>query len=278
MIGPRLDVPLDETALTALVAQSLVAAAVLGLLGGIVGVMVMRRDLAFAVHGISELSFAGGAAGLLLGVDAVVGSIGGSLLAAVVLGFVGVRARDRNSVVGVLMPTGLGIGILLLTFLPEGDAHGLELLAGELAGIGDPGLGVLAVVAVVVLAALALLWRPLTFASLDPEVARARGVPERALSVAFLLLLGLVTAVAVQLVGALLVLALLVTPAAAALRVASSTAVVIALAAVFGIVSAGGGVLVAVAGTLPVSPFVTMISFLIYVGCRAVEAARRRVP
>lgn len=278
MIGPRLDVPLDETALTALVAQSLVAAAVLGLLGGIVGVMVMRRDLAFAVHGISELSFAGGAAGLLLGVDAVVGSIGGSLLAAVVLGFVGVRAKDRNSVVGVLMPTGLGIGILLLTFLPEGDAHGLELLAGELAGIGDPGLGVLAVVAVVVLAALALLWRPLTFASLDPEVARARGVPERALSVAFLLLLGLVTAVAVQLVGALLVLALLVTPAAAALRVASSTAVVIALAAVFGIVSAGGGVLVAVAGTLPVSPFVTMISFLIYVGCRAVEAARRRVP
>lgn len=278
MIGPRLDVPLDETAFTALVAQSLVAAAVLGLLGGIVGVMVMRRDLAFAVHGISELSFAGGAAGLLLGVDAVVGSIGGSLLAAVVLGFVGVRARDRNSVVGVLMPTGLGIGILLLTFLPEGDAHGLELLAGELAGIGDPGLGVLAVVAVVVLAALALLWRPLTFASLDPEVARARGVPERALSVAFLLLLGLVTAVAVQLVGALLVLALLVTPAAAALRVASSTAVVIALAAVFGIVSAGGGVLVAVAGTLPVSPFVTMISFLIYVGCRAVEAARRRVP
>jgi zinc/manganese transport system permease protein len=278
MIGPRLDVPLDETALTALVAQSLVAAAVLGLLGGIVGVMVMRRDLAFAVHGISELSFAGGAAGLLLGVDAVVGSIGGSLLAAVVLGFVGVRARDRNSVVGVLMPTGLGIGILLLTFLPEGDAHGLELLAGELAGIGDPGLGVLAVVAVVVLVALALLWRPLTFASLDPAVARARGVPERALSVAFLLLLGLVTAVAVQLVGALLVLALLVTPAAAALRVASSTAVVIALAAVFGIVSAGGGVLVAVAGTLPVSPFVTMISFLIYVGCRAVEAARRRVP
>lgn len=278
MIGPRLDVPLDETALTALVAQSLVAAAVLGLLGGIVGVMVMRRDLAFAVHGISELSFAGGAAGLLLGVDAVVGSIGGSLLAAVVLGFVGVRARDRNSVVGVLMPTGLGIGILLLTFLPEGDAHGLELLAGELAGIGDPGLGVLAVVAVVVLVALALLWRPLAFASLDPEVARARGVPERALSVAFLLLLGLVTAVAVQLVGALLVLALLVTPAAAALRVASSTAVVIALAAVFGIVSAGGGVLVAVAGTLPVSPFVTMISFLIYVGCRAVEAARRRVP
>lgn len=278
MIGPRLDVPLDETAFTALVAQSLVAAAVLGLLGGIVGVMVMRRDLAFAVHGISELSFAGGAAGLLLGVDAVVGSIGGSLLAAVVLGFVGVRARDRNSVVGVLMPTGLGIGILLLTFLPEGDAHGLELLAGELAGIGDPGLGVLAVVAVVVLVALALLWRPLAFASLDPEVARARGVPERALSVAFLLLLGLVTAVAVQLVGALLVLALLVTPAAAALRVASSTAVVIALAAVFGIVSAGGGVLVAVAGTLPVSPFVTMISFLIYVGCRAVEAARRRVP
>lgn len=278
MIGPRLDVPLDETALTALVAQSLVAAAVLGLLGGIVGVMVMRRDLAFAVHGISELSFAGGAAGLLLGVDAVVGSIGGSLLAALVLGFVGVRAKDRNSVVGVLMPTGLGIGILLLTFLPEGDAHGLELLAGELAGIGDPGLGVLAVVAVVVLAALALLWRPLTFASLDPEVAPARGVPERALSVAFLLLLGLVTAVAVQLVGALLVLALLVTPAAAALRVASSTAVVIALAAVFGIVSAGGGVLVAVAGTLPVSPFVTMISFLIYVGCRAVEAARRRVP
>ena len=112
--------------------------------------------------------------------------------------------------------------------------------------------------------------------SLDPEVAVARGVPGRTLSIVFMLLLGLVVAVSVQIIGALLVLALLVTPAAAALRVSASPVLVPILSMIFGFVSAVGGILLAIAGSLPISPFITTISFLIYVVCRVIEAARAR--
>ncbi|MGB4135938.1 MAG: metal ABC transporter permease, partial [Microbacterium sp.] len=100
----------DYGELVALLANSIVAGAVLGLVGGLVGVFVMQRDLAFAVHGISELSFAGAAAALLFGGSVVLGSLGGALVAAILIGLLGSRARERNSIVGVLMPFGLGLG------------------------------------------------------------------------------------------------------------------------------------------------------------------------
>jgi zinc/manganese transport system permease protein len=129
----------------------------------------------------------------------------------------------------------------------------------------------------VVLLALVLMWRPLRFDSLDPLAAAARGVPTRAVSLGFMLLLGLIVAVAVHIIGALLVMALLVTPAAAAMRIATGPVAVPVLAAVFGIVSATGGILLAIMGTLPVSPYITTISFAIYVVCRIVGSRRDRI-
>jgi len=122
-----------------------------------------------------------------------------------------------------------------------------------------------------------LIWRPLRFDSLDPQSAAARGVPTTAVSLAFMLLLGLIVAVSVHIIGALLVMALLVTPAAAAMRIASGPISVPLLAAVFGFVSAVGGILLAIAGTLPVSPYITTISFAIYVVCRVIGSRRDRV-
>ena len=101
--------------LLVLVQNSIWAGAVLGLLGGLVGTFVMKRDLAFAVHGISELSFAGAAFALLIGADIVFGSLVGSVAAALLLGLMGVRARDKNSIIGVIMPFGLGLGRLFLS-------------------------------------------------------------------------------------------------------------------------------------------------------------------
>ena len=97
-----------------LVQNSIIAAAVLGIVGGLIGVFVMQRDMAFAVHGISELSFAGAAGALLIGANVVAGSLVGSLIASVLIGLLGARARDRNSIIGVLMTFGLGLGILFL--------------------------------------------------------------------------------------------------------------------------------------------------------------------
>lgn len=261
--------------LLGLVQNSIIAGAVLGLVGGLIGVFVMQRDMAFAVHGISELSFAGAAAALLLGVNVVAGSLVGSLIAAILIGVLGARARDRNSIIGVLMPAGLGLGILFLALYPGRSANKFSLLTGQIIAVDSPQLAWLIGISALVLVGLLLIWRPLTFDSLDPEVAAARGVPSRFVSLAFMVLLGLIVAVSVQIIGALLVLALLVTPAAAALRVSSSPVLVPVLASLFGFVSAVGGILLAIAGSLPISPYITTISFLIYVVCRLVGRATR---
>lgn len=266
----------DYDKLIPLVANSLWAGALLALIGGLVGVFVMHRELSFAVHGISELSFAGAAIFLLIGLDVVLGSVFGSLLAAAIIAFLGDKARDRNSIVAVLMPFGLGIGILALSLYPGRAANKFGLLTGQIVAVDDPKLNTMIVIALIVVVALLLTWRPLTFASLDAEVAAARGVNTKLLGIGFVMLLGLAVAAAVQIVGALLVLALLVTPAAAALRLTSSQFWVPALSVLFALISMVGGTLLALGGTLPISPYVTTISFLIYLIARLVQFARQK--
>jgi zinc/manganese transport system permease protein len=262
--------------LLVLVQNSIWAGAVLGLLGGLMGTFVMKRDLAFAVHGISELSFAGAAFALLVGANIILGSLAGSVLAAVVLGVMGVRARDKNSIIGVIMPFGLGLGILFLSLYEGRAANKFGLLTGQIVSVGTVQLQVLAFAAVVVMLALVAIWRPLTFASVDPDVAIARGVPVRALALGFMVLLGISVALSIQIVGALLVLALLITPAAAAMRVTSSPRLVVMLSIVFAMTATVGGILLALGGRLPISPYVTTLSFLIYVACRMIGSARAR--
>ena len=114
------------------------------------------------------------------------------------------------------------------------------------------------------------------FASVDPAGAAARGVPVRALSLVFMVVLGLAVALAVQVVGALLVLSLLITPAAAATRLSASPLWVPVLSVVFATTSAVGGILLALGGSLPISPYVTTVSFVIYVAARLVGRARGR--
>ncbi len=262
--------------LLVLVQNSIIAAAVLGIVGGLIGVFVMQRDMAFAVHGISELSFAGAAGALLLGANVVAGSLVGSLIAAAIIGLLGARARDRNSIIGVLMPFGLGLGLLFLALYPGRSGNKFGLLTGQIISVNIPQLGLLIGISILVLAVLLFIWRPLTFDSLDSEVAAARGVPTRGLSFTFMVLLGLTVAVSVQIIGALLVLALLVTPAAAALRLSSSPVLVPVLSMLFGLVSAVGGILLAIGGSLPISPYITTISFLIYVVARIIGTAKSR--
>jgi len=266
----------DYGQLLVLLQNSILAGAVLGLVGGLIGVFVMSRDLAFAVHGTSELSFAGAAAGLLLGVGVVAGSVIGSIIAAAVIGLLGSRARDRNSITAVLMPFGLGLGILCLALYPGRTSNKFGLLTGQIVAVDDPKLSSLALISLIVLVGLFIVWRPLTFASVDADVAAARGVPVRALSLVFMLLLGLAVAVGVQVVGALLVLSVLVTPAAAALRISSSPVLVPVLSTVFALVSLVGGILLALGSSVPISPYVTTISFLIYLVCRAASVRRSR--
>ena len=266
----------DYGQLLQLLHNSVIAGLIMGVVGGLVSRFVMMRDLPFAVHGISELSFAGAAFALLVGANVVIGSVAGSVVAALLIGWLGARARDRNSVIGVLMPFGLGLGVLCLALYHGRAANKFGLLTGQIVAVDDPKLGWLAGTAAIVLVGLVVLWRPLVFASTDPEVAAARGVPVAVLSPVFMVLLGLAVAMSVQIVGALLVLTIVCTPAAAAMRVTASPRLVTTLSVVFAVVSVVGGILLALGSTLPISPYITTISFAIYVACRIIGARRLR--
>jgi zinc/manganese transport system permease protein len=264
----------DYDQLIPLVQNSLIAGLLLGIMGGLIGVFVMTRDMSFAVHGISELSFAGAAIALLVGLNVALGATFGSIVAAIIIAIMGTRAKDRNSIIAVLMPFGLGIGILALALYEGRAANKFGLLTGQIIAVDDPQVFWLIATSLVVVIALLVIWRPLSFASLDPEVAEARGVPTKALGIIFMLLLALAVAASVQIVGALLVMTLLVTPAAAALRLTSSPLLVPILSMVFAVVAVVGGILLALGGGLPISPYVTTLSFAIYLVARVIEKVR----
>jgi zinc/manganese transport system permease protein len=249
---------------------------VVAVVSGAIGVFVVARGMSFAVHAISELGFTGAAGALAIGFDPVLGILGGSLLVGLVLGLLSLRGRDRDSAIGAVLAFGLGLGYLFFSLYQGYAPEALSLLFGSIVGVSDAQLRNLAIVGAVVLLGLALLYRPLFFSSVDPEIAAARGVPLRALSVAIFLLLALTTAEAIQVVGVLLVLTLVITPAAAAQRLTGRPTFALLLSIAIALVSTEGGILLSLAKAWPPSFFITTISFTAYVGARILDWNRGR--
>jgi zinc/manganese transport system permease protein len=252
------------------------AGAAAAVVSGAIGVFVVARGMSFAVHGISELGFTGATAALVIGIDPVVGILGGSLLVGLVLGFLSLRGRERDSAIGAVLAFGLGLGYLFFSLYQGYATEALNLLFGNILGVSDAQLRNLVIVGAVVLLGLALLYRPLLFSSVDPEIAAARGVPLRALSVAIFLLLALTTAEAIQVVGVLLVLTLVITPAAAAQRLTGRPALALLLSMSIALVATEGGILLSLAKPWPPSFFIASISFGAYVAARIYDWNRGR--
>lgn len=257
------------------VQSALVAAAVLGVVAGLLGPLIIARGMAFAVHGTSELAFTGGAAALVAGVSVSIGAVIGAVIAALVFGLLGIHQRERDSVIGVVLAAGLGMGVLLLALYEGRAANKFGLLTGSIVSVDSTNLLALAWSAALVVTLLTVFYRPLLFASTDPQVAAARGVPVRALSALFAVLIGLTTALAVPVVGAILVLAVMVTPAAAAAQVTSSPTIATALSVLFAETALIGGIILSLAPGLPISGYVATIIFLLYLGCRVTASLRK---
>ena len=257
------------------VQNALIACAVLGLVAGVLGPLIVSRGMAFAVHGTAELAFTGGAAALLAGVSVGLGAVAGAVIAGVVFGVLGLRQRERDSVIGVVLAFGLGLGVLLLALYSGRASNKFGLLTGSIVSVDSTNLVVLAVVAVLVIGVLAAYYRPLLFASTDPDVAVARGVPVRSLSLVFAILIALTTALAVPIVGAIMVLSVMIAPGAAAARVTANPLLATVLAVAFAELALIGGTVLSLAPGLPVSGYVAAIAFLCYVGCRTVARLRR---
>lgn len=247
---------------------------------GLIGPFVISRTMAFAVHGTSELAFTGAVGGLLVSNNPVTGALVGALVVAGLIGVFGQRASERDSTIGVILAAGLGLGVFLLEFYNGFASEALNILFGNIFGVSTSQILLLGTIAVAVAVVLLVIWRPLLFASVDPDVAQARGVRTGLLGIVFLFVLAITVTLGAQVVGTLLVLSLAITPAAAAQRLSANPLVVTVLSVAMAVVSADGGLLLGFQfpSVRPSVPIVA-ISFAFYVLARIVGpalAARRR--
>jgi zinc/manganese transport system permease protein len=251
------------------VQHALIAATLVAITAGLIGPVVIIRDLAFAVHGSAELAFTGAAAGLVAANDPVLGAVLGAIVVATAIGLLGNRERERNSAIGVILAFGLGLGVYLLSLYRGFATAATNILFGQIFGVSPGQITLLTSIAIGVLICMALLYRPLLFASVDPELAEARGVPTRLVGLLFVYVLALTVTAAAQVVGTLLVLSLAITPAAAASRLSARTPVVIAISVAFALIAADGGLMLSlVHSEVKASVFITLISFVFYLFAR----------
>jgi zinc/manganese transport system permease protein len=238
---------------------------------GLIGPFVISRSMAFAVHGASELAFTGAVGGLLVGGNPLVGALIGAVVVAGLIGTMGRRPSERDSSIGVILAAGLGLGVYLLGFYHGFASEALNILFGNIFGVSTAQIVLLAGIALAVAAIMGVLWRPLLFASVDPDVAQARGVRTGLLGFIFLFVLAITVTEAAQLVGTLLVLSLAITPAAAAQRLSASPTAVTGLSVLFAVISAEGGLLLSFQfASVKPSVLIVAISFGIYGVARVV--------
>jgi zinc/manganese transport system permease protein len=257
--------------------NALLAGGIVAVMAAVVGWMMVLRRETFAGHTLSMMAFPGASAAALLGIPVAWGYFALCGAGAFVIGrSTGARRRswgDESAGIGVFQASALAAGFLFVS-LYGGVLGDLEsLLFGSLLGISDAQVSALAAVAVVALAVLAALARPLLFASVDPDVADARGVPVGALSFAFLLLLGLAVAATSQITGPLLVFALLVVPAASAQAITTRPLASLGLTVALGLLVAWLGLGLSYFSPYPAGFFIATISFAIYLFVRLFAAA-----
>jgi zinc/manganese transport system permease protein len=255
--------------------NALVSGTAVAVMAGAVGWFMVLRRQTFAGHTLAVIAFPGAAAAALAGAPVALGYFGACAAGAVALAGVsadrgGSHARE-SAATGTVQSLGLALGFLFVALY-----HGLltdlqSLLFGTFLGISDGQTRTLLVVAAATLVVLALVARPLLFSSVDPAVARAAGVPVRVLAFCFLLLLGFAVAATSQITGALLVFALLVTPAATAHRLTSRPLLGLVLSIAIGVVVTWLGLALSFFSIYPVGFYVTSLAFAAYIAVRVVR-------
>jgi len=243
---------------------------------GLVGYFVVLRGSSFAAHAISHIGFAGAAGALLLGINPILGVGALSLAASAGMGMLGKRLRGRDAVIGLIMAFSLGLGVLFITLYQGNASNALAYLFGQIFGISAGAAWLTVATSVMVLVILAVMYRPLLFASLDEEVAQARGVPVGPLGIAFMLLMALAVTEAVQVSGVLLIFALLIAPGAIAERVTHRPATALALSGSLAVLITWVSLALAYYTPYPVSFYVPALAFVLYLGMRLLTARAGR--
>src|ERR1700675_5157039 len=205
------------------------AGAVVAIVAGAMGYFVVLRGSAFAAHALSHIGFAGATGAVVLAVNPIFGLLFFTLGSGIAIGALGNRLRGRDVTIGIVLAWTLGLGVLFISLYRGYATEAYALLFGEILGISATDVAITLVAGVVTVVALTAVYRPLLFSSVDEDLASAKGVPVTALSIAFMAILAIAVTEAVQVVGVLLIFALIVTPAAIAVRFSSRPPVAILL-------------------------------------------------
>ncbi len=254
-----------------MVQNAFLGGTIVAVVAALVGYFVVLRAQAFAAEAFTDIGFAGATAAVVLGLSSLVGMLVLSLLSALGIGALGDRIRGRDVEIGMVLSFALGVGVLFLSLYTQSSAShasgGVNILFGSLLTVRRSDIMITLVCSCVILLALAWIFRPLLFASVDPVVAQSRGVPVRPLSILFLLLLAATAAESILVVGVLLVSALLIAPAAAATNIARRPRTTLLLAVALSLVVTWSGLLLAFFGTwrhFSVGFYIAVLASLVY--------------
>lgn len=240
------------------------AATIVSIVAGLVGYFLVLRGETFAGHALAHVGFTGATGSVLIGVAPLWGMVAMTITAGVGMGLLGERLAQRDVAIGIVLALSLGLGLLFLHFYTAFAAQATALLFGNVLAVDLTTVWRLLTLGILSVAALAVISRPLLFASLQPELAEAKGVSLRLYSVLFLAIVGLAVAECAQIVGVLLVFALMVGPAAAAQRLTTEIGRGLLLSAALALAEAWAGITLAFYTDWPSSFWITALSAGIY--------------
>ncbi len=249
------------------------AGTVIAILAGVTGYFVVLRHSAFAAHAFSDIGFAGATGVALLALAPIEGLLGGAILGALTIAALGRRAYNRDVTIGVVLAFALGIGLLFNSLYTGGITTAYSILFGEILEISAFSVNLTLYACIAVLVFIALIYRPLLFASLDEDVAEAKGLPMPLIGLAFILAVAVAVAFAVQVTGTLLVFSLMVTPSATAQYMARKPQRAIILSVAIALAATWSGLFIAFYTSFPVSFYITAEVFILYIIVRILNWA-----
>jgi len=244
---------------------------IISVVAGVTGYFVVLRRSAFVAHAYSEIGFAGASGAILIGIDPLVGLVLGSISGGIAIAALGRRLTNRDTQIGIVLAFALGLGLLFISLYKAFSTAAISILFGEILGISANEVLLTFAAGVGILVVMGFLYRPLLFASLDEDVAEAKGMPMLFLGTAFLVVVALAVSFAVQVTGVLLIFSLMVTPAATAQYVSMRPSRAILISVGISLLATQTGLFVGYFTPYPVSFFITAIAFTLYLVVRLIH-------
>jgi zinc/manganese transport system permease protein len=241
------------------------AGTITAIVAGVTGYFVVLRRSAFTAHAFSEIGFAGAAGSILINIPPIAGLVGGSVLGGLAIAALGRRAQNRDTQIGIVLAFALGLGLLFLSLYPANASEAYSILFGEILGISFGSVELTFFAGLLILLGMGFIYRPLLFASLDEDVAEAKGMPMLFLGVVFMLIVAVAVSFAVQVTGVLLIFSLMVTPAATAQILSRRPALAILISVLIAVLTTWVGLFISFYTPFPVSFFITAIVFGLYI-------------